>query len=115
VDATIPANVVASIPDVQLVYWDYYHSDESFYKTFMQKHKDWKSDPILAGGGWTRNGIAPNYGKGLATSDAAVTDSKKEGIKEVFATMWGDNGAETPLTSSLPVLQLFANIHTMSR
>lgn len=111
VDATIPENVVASIPDVQLVYWDYYHSDESFYKTFMQKHKDLKSDPIFAGGVWTWNGIAPNYGKGLATSEAALTASKKEGIKEVFATMWGDNGAETPLTTSLPVLQLFAE-HT---
>src|SRR5699024_7449669 len=43
--------------------------------------------------------------------EAALTASKKEGIKEVFATMWGDNGAETPLTTSLPVLQLFAE-HT---
>src|SRR5699024_8511747 len=40
-----------------------------------------------------------------------LTASKKEGIKEVLATMWGDNGAETPLTTSLPVLQLFAE-HT---
>src|SRR5699024_12790129 len=32
VDATIPEKVVTSFSDVQLVYWDYYHSDESFYK-----------------------------------------------------------------------------------
>lgn len=107
-DANIPENVIASIPDVQLVYWDYYHTDEAFYKAFLQKHKELKADPIFAGGAWTWNGISPNYGKGMATSEAALTASKKEGIQEVFATMWGDNGAETPLTTSLPVLQLFA-------
>ncbi len=33
---------------------------------------------------------------------------KKEKLKEVFVTMWGDNGAETPMMTALPVLQLFA-------
>src|SRR5699024_12101049 len=36
VDATIPENVVASISDVQLVYWAYSHSDVSFYHTLLQ-------------------------------------------------------------------------------
>src|SRR5699024_6696247 len=67
VDTTIPEYVITSIPYVQLAYWDYYQSDESFYKTFMQKQKDLKSDPIFARGVWTWNVIAPNYGKGVAT------------------------------------------------
>lgn len=107
-DAKIPQDVIKSIPNSQLVYWDYYHSDEEFYRTFIQKHKDLGSNPIFAGGVWTWNGIAPNYGKAIATTEAALTACKKEGINEVFATMWGDNGAETPLATSLPILQLFA-------
>ncbi|MFS0821226.1 beta-N-acetylhexosaminidase [Bacillus sp. 1P02SD] len=107
-DAKIPQDVIASIPNTQLVYWDYYHSDEEFYRTFIQKHKELGSDPIFAGGVWTWNGISPNYGKAIATTEAALNACKKEGVREVFATMWGDNGAETPLATSLPILQLFA-------
>lgn len=110
-EAEIPEDVISSIPNTQLVYWDYYHAEEDFYTTFLQKHKELGSDPIFAGGVWTWNGIAPNYGKAMATSQAALMACKKEGIKEVFATMWGDNGAETPLVTALPVLQLFAE-HT---
>ncbi|GGA66634.1 beta-N-acetylhexosaminidase [Ornithinibacillus halotolerans] len=107
-DAVVPQEVMESIPDTQLVYWDYYHTDEEFYRTFIRKHQDLGSTPVFAGGVWIWNGISPNYGKALATTEAALTACKKEGVQEVFATMWGDNGAETPLTTSLPVLQYFA-------
>ncbi|RIW34237.1 beta-N-acetylhexosaminidase [Bacillus salacetis] len=107
-EAEIPEEVISSIPNTQLVYWDYYHTEEDFYRTFLQKHKELGSDPIFAGGVWTWNGISPNYGKAMVTSEAALMACKKEGVKEVFATMWGDNGAETPLVTALPVLQLYA-------
>lgn len=111
-EAVITDEVIASIPEeLQLVYWDYYHGDEDFYIEFLQKHKKLGSPPIFAGGAWTWNGIAPNYGKALTTSEAALKACKKEGIEEVLVTVWGDNGAETPQTTALPVLQLFAE-HT---
>src|SRR5690625_1957465 len=94
-EAEIPEDVIKSIPDAQLVYWDYYHTDEDFYQTFIQKHKQLKSGPIFAGGVWTWNGISPNYGKAIATTEAAMTACKKENVQETFVTMWGDNGAET--------------------
>jgi hexosaminidase len=108
-NAHIPAEVIDSMPkDVQMVYWDYYHTDEGFYRTFLQKHKEFGSEPIFAGGVWTWNGIAPNYGKTIATTNAALEACKKEGITEVFATMWGDNGAETHPFAGLAGLQLYA-------
>ncbi|WP_062354721.1 beta-N-acetylhexosaminidase [Bacillus kwashiorkori] len=110
-NAHIPENVIQEIPNVQLVYWDYYHTDEQFYETFIEKHKQIGPKPVFAGGVWTWNGISPNYGKAMATTEAALTACKKTGVQEVFATMWGDNGAETPLFTALPVLQQFAE-HT---
>lgn len=108
-NAHIPAEVIDSMPkDVQMVYWDYYHTDQEFYRTFLQKHKEFGSEPIFAGGVWTWNGIAPNYGKTIATTNAALEACKKEGITEVFATMWGDNGAETHPFAGLAGLQLYA-------
>lgn len=111
-NAEITDHIIQTIPsEVDLVYWDYYHSDEKFYKEFIKKHKELDSSPIFAGGAWTWNGIAPNYGKAYSTSEAALSACKKEGIDEVFVTVWGDNGAETPQSTALPVLQLFAE-HT---
>lgn len=104
----IPESVKSSIPDTQLVYWDYYHDDEQFYRTFIQRHKELKPDPVFAGGVWTWNGVSPNYGKAFATTEAALSACKKENVSKVIATMWGDNGAETPMMAALPVLQLFA-------
>lgn len=110
----IPKEAIDSIPEnVQLVYWDYYHENEDFYLSFIQKHKDLGSDTVFAGGAWTWNGISPNYGRAFKTTEAALTACKKEGLQEVFTTLWGDNGAETPLTTALPVMQLFAE-HTYS-
>lgn len=108
-NAEIPKDVVDSIPEnLQLVYWDYYHTDQDFYETFIDKHKAFGSAPVFAGGIWTWNGIAPNYGITFATTNAALAACKNTRVKEVFATMWGDNGAETSPLAGLLGMQLFA-------
>jgi hexosaminidase len=114
-EVTIPKEAIDSIPkNVQLVYWDYYHEEEDFYRSYFEKHKELGPDTVFAGGAWTWNGISPNYGRAFATTEAALTACKKEGIQEIFTTLWGDNGAETPLTTALPVIQLFAE-HTYNK
>lgn len=108
-EGIIPQEVVRQIPrEVQLVYWDYYHINHEHYQLFLKKHKELGSIPIFAGGAWTWNGIAPNYGRAFVNSEAALKACKSEGIEEVFLTLWADNGAETPLTTALPVMQLYA-------
>jgi len=108
-NAVIPKEVAAQIPkNVQLVYWDYYHSDEDFYRQYIRKHRSLGSEPVFAGGVWTWGSLAPNYGKTFATTNAALAACKAEGVREVFATMWGDNGAETSPFAGLAGLQLFA-------
>jgi hexosaminidase len=107
----IRENILASIPDVELVYWNYYRNEQEVYERDFQNHMLLGQAPIFAGGAWTWNGIVPNYGKAIATTEAAMAACKKAGIKEVFVTLWGDNGAETPYSTSFPILQLFAE-HT---
>lgn len=114
-NAVIPQEVVEKIPEeLGLVYWDYYHTDQHFYEKFIQKHQELGSDPIFAGGIWTWNGIAPNYGKTIETSHAALHACKEKKLKEVFATMWGDNGQETDPFTGLAGMPLFAE-HGYSR
>jgi hexosaminidase len=108
-DAEVPQDVIDSVPEnTQLVYWDYYHTDKDFYKTFIDKHKAFGTTPVFAGGIWTWNGISPNYGLTFQTTNAALAACKETGVKEVFATMWGDNGAETNPLAGLAGMQLFA-------
>ncbi len=108
-DADIPQDVIDDIPEeVQLVYWDYYHNQSEFYSDFIQKHKSFGKLPVFAGGIWTWAGIAPNLNKSIVTTNAALSACKKEGVEEVFATMWGDNGGEVNIFSALIGLQLYA-------
>ncbi|WP_090236944.1 beta-N-acetylhexosaminidase [Fictibacillus solisalsi] len=108
----IREEILAGIPaDVELVYWNYYRKEQEVYEKDFQHHKELGKMPIFAGGAWTWNGMVPNYGKAIATTEAAMAACKKEGIKEVFVTLWGDNGAETPFSAAYPILQLFAE-HT---
>lgn len=107
--AVIPEDVKKRChKDVQLVYWDYYHNDENTYIEFIKKHKSFKNDMIFAGGVWTWAGLVVNYYKTFMTTNSALSACKKEGVKEVFATMWGDNGAETNFFTAMLGLQLYA-------
>ncbi|MGI6126221.1 MAG: family 20 glycosylhydrolase [Planifilum sp.] len=108
-DAEIPEEVIRRMPrGVQLVYWDYYHDDPAFYEQFIDKHRSLRSDPVFAGGVWTWSGPAIHYEKTFATTNAALAACKRKGIREVFATFWGDDGAETNMLAGLLGLQLFA-------
>ena len=108
-EAVIPDEVIEKVSkDVQLVYWDYYHHDEKIYSELIRRHKRFTGSTIFAGGIWTWNGMMINYEQTLATTNAALDACKQEGIKEVFATMWGDNGAETNFFSGLLGLQIYA-------
>lgn len=107
-DIDFPQELIDNMPDVDMVYWDYYHHDEASYTTSFANHKKLQRPIIFAGGSWTWNGIAPNYGKAFATTTAGLSAAKKQSIKEVYATMWGDDGQETPHIAALLSLQQFA-------
>lgn len=108
-DAVVPDAAARDIPtEVQLVYWDYYHQEEGFYRNFIKRHQNLGKNPVFAGGIWTWTGMGTNYGRTIATTNAALNACKKEGVPEVFATLWMDDGAENNFFTALLGLQLFA-------
>ena len=105
----IPPEVKAMIPDgLQHVCWDYYHNDEDFYHTFLHIHHELGNDILFAGGIWTWSGPAVHNKLTFDNANPALMVCKKEGIKEVFATVWNDDGAETSVIASILGLQFFA-------
>lgn len=97
-DTVISEEVINKIPeDISLVYWDYYHNEEYYYGKLLEIREKFNNPVIFAGGVWKWMGFAPHYQKTMVTTNAALTQCKEKGIKEVFATAWGDDGAETPV------------------
>ena len=97
-------------PRVSLVYWDYYHCRQDQYETALKKHAVFDSPTVFAGGIWTWIGPAPSYQTTIGNTVPALNACIKAGTKTVIATAWGDNGAETNLTTALLGMQIFAEM-----
>lgn len=108
VENRIPERTKQNMPkDVSLVYWDYYHTEEEFYEVFIEKHRI-LGEPIFAGGIWTWTGFAPNWGMTWRSMNPALMACKKKKVRNVIATIWGDNGTECNIYANLFGLSLFA-------
>ncbi len=108
-ESVIPPEVVKAIPEgVELVYWDYYHKDQGFYEEWIDRHRALGSEPLMAGGllTWGRFWAALPYA--FTITGACMRACKAKGIREVFMTLWGDDGMECDVFSALPGLQFFA-------
>ncbi len=93
--------------EIALCYWDYYNEGVEFYKKYIYLHQKLGNPVVFAGGAWTWNGIAPGISKALQSTKDALTACCETKVKDVFCTVWMDNGAETPLDTVLPLLALY--------
>lgn len=111
-ETPIPEGALAQIREaipqgLSLVYWDYYHLEKETYVRLLEKHQQMTDQVIFAGGIWTWNGITPNQGKAFAVTGAALAACRERRIRNVFCTLWGDNGAETSYLGALLTLQMY--------
>ena len=88
-----PADVVKGVPKgLELVYWDYYHEERDFYEKFIEKHRAIAGDPIMGSGVWTWSKFWYDHFMTRNTVVPCLEACRAKGLKEVFFTMWGDNG-----------------------
>ena len=105
----MPQEIVKSVPqDVTLVYWDYYQTNEEAYSGMIENHKQLSDKIWFAGGSWCWKGLIPFNRYTLETMIPALDACKKQGIRNVILTMWGDDGAECSHFSQLPSLYYLA-------
>lgn len=108
-NSQIPDDVAAKIPgEVDLVYWDYYHSDPGFYVDWIARHRKLGKEPIFAAGAWCWGRFWTCYPRAFATIGAGMKSAREAGLKEAMLTIWGDDGAEVDPVSILPAVQYFA-------
>ncbi|UQZ33380.1 beta-N-acetylhexosaminidase [Paenibacillus sp. PK3_47] len=108
-ETQIPEDMANRIPkDMEMVYWDYGHKEAVEYEKQIAKHRPLGTRLAFAGAVWIFNTFGVNYGLSLPASDTALQVCKKEGIREVYATLWGDDGNEGNPFAALLGLQLYA-------
>ncbi len=100
-DVLVSPEIAAEIPDVDMVYWDYYHADYKFYNDLLEHHKALEKTVHFAGGIWTWVGFLPNTGLTDKFSPNAMKAAVDHKVHSAFGTMWGDDGAETNLFMAL--------------
>lgn len=99
----IPDDVKKKIPEnVELCYWDYYHEDKQTYDDMIDSHLTFGKNLWFAGGAWKWLGFQSGNQKTFDTTLPAIKSCNERGVKDIFITMWGDNGAECPAYAALP-------------
>ena len=106
---TVPEEYIKALPDnVIPVYWDYYSEDYNNYDNMFYNHTQLSKKTWFAGGAWTWGGFAPHNNASIKYTPPAIAAAKKYGVKNIFITMWGDNGSECSRYSVLPTLFFIA-------
>lgn len=110
-DKMPPKEITALIPEnVNLVYWDYYSKEYDNYDKRIKSHSAIKENIWFAGGLWTWLGYAPRNQFSIDATKAAFDACIDNGVKDVFLTMWGDDGAECSRFAILPSLYYASEI-----
>ncbi len=101
----MPQSSKDALPEsVSPVYWDYYHTKEENYDDMIYNHKQLTKKLWFAGSTYTSRGFLPYNRYSLKTILPALEACKKNKVKNVIITMWGDNGAECSRYGTLPSL-----------
>lgn len=97
-----PAGLKKEIdPDTQLVYWDYYHKQALDYRKMIARHRELGKEPVVASGIWVWSRLWYDHRQTMETALPCINVCRQEKIKELFFTMWGDDGAFCNYDSSL--------------
>ncbi len=105
----VPAEVVESIPEkVVPVYWDYYSPTAERYDIMLQMHAQLADETWFAGGAWCWHGFAPLNQFSINTMREGIAACRKNKVRNIFMTMWGDDGMECSHFAQLPALMYIA-------
>lgn len=108
-ECKMPQEIIDSVPDhVIPVYWDYYHLNESDYTGMIKNTKQLADEIWFAGGVWCWKGIIPHNQYSLNTMIPALEACKKQKVRNIIFTLWGDDGGECSHFTQLPALSYLA-------
>ncbi|KXN70239.1 glycoside hydrolase family 20 protein [Conidiobolus coronatus NRRL 28638] len=95
-------------PNLQLVYWDYYHINPKSYRfKIEQHHQAGCPNPWIAAGCWNWNRLWSALPFAIKAVRACLEGciDPSSGVENFLLTSWGDEGNEGELTSCWPEME----------
>ena len=105
-DAVVPQYAIDSMPEADMVFWEYYKKENEFYDHNIKVHQTFNRKTIFAGGIWTWNGQAPNFIHTYDTATPGLQECVRHGVREVFAAAWAYGDINH--IQALPCLALYS-------
>jgi len=103
--AHIREGIAEQIPEnVELVFWHYAYSTEEQFDQVFAAHNRLKENTWFAGGIRTWQGFSPENLLSIEIARGAVAACIRNGIQDVFFTLWGGDGGECSKFAALPAL-----------
>ncbi len=98
----VPKDVAAAIPrNVQLAYWDYYSESRELYEKLLDRHCEMGFAPVMASGIWSWETLWYDHIRTAATIRPCIAACRTRKVKELFFTLWEDDGAYCHFDSTL--------------
>ncbi|KAJ1988950.1 hypothetical protein EDC05_004992 [Coemansia umbellata] len=99
-------------PDIDLIFWDYYHTQPEIYARKIQQHRELGcASPWMAGGAWTWSRLWCYLPFSFESNRASLAAAKSPAgrVGSFMLTIWGDEGNECDFFSALPVMLYVGN------
>ncbi len=93
---------------ITLDYWSYFSENEQEYRKDMRRFREHGFEPIVSPALWNWDRFWGLYDKARRTFEPMLLAAKREGVRRVLMTMWGDDGNEAPYRSNFPGLAQYA-------
>lgn len=105
----VSGNIKALIPKrATLVYWCYNTEDENAYTNMFKAHYKISDNLSFAGSAFNYFGYMCDTINTMRITQIALNSCKKNDIRDIYATIWEDNGAECDLFLAMLSIQLYA-------
>lgn len=100
-----PEEITQNVPEnCGMVYWDYFATNEARYDAMMLSTKKLSKEAWFSGGAWTWGTFSPHNRYSIKRNETALKSCVKNGIRNVFFTLWGDDGGLCAYEAVLPAL-----------
>lgn len=102
-DANLNLDIISQIPsNVELCYWDYDTDSKETYETMFRIHEKIKPGVWWAGAVTAHRGFAPHNRYSIPRNALGFKACENCNIENVLITIWGNDGTECSLYSTLP-------------
>ena len=100
-NAEVKEELAERLPDVEIVYWDYYSISQKHYDDLIHLYEKCQKKIWFAGGIWTWETMTYSAERTSKTTDVALKSCKENNIQDIFATSWSNGTALCPHIAGL--------------